>query len=83
MTTEENKKFYELFPETDICPACGGKGNCADLKELSEFANYVQDDRLNWCLHAISPTFKYRCKVCGNTWVRSRFGQGERPTLVE
>ena len=25
MTTEENKKFYELFPEIDICPNCGGK----------------------------------------------------------
>ena len=42
MTTEENKKFYELFPEIDICPSCGGKSPCIELKELSEFANYVQ-----------------------------------------
>lgn len=83
MTTEENKKFYELFPEVDICPSCGGKSPCIELKELSEFANYVQDGRLSWCLHAISPTFKYQCKVCGKKWIRSRFGQGERLALVE
>ena len=51
MTTEENKKFYELFPEVDICPSCGGKSPCIELKELSEFANYVQNGRLSWCLH--------------------------------
>ncbi len=82
MTKEENKKFYELFPEVDVCPTCGGKGSCIDLKELSEFANYVQDGRLNWCLHAISPTFKYHCSTCNKNWVRSRFGQGEEKCIV-
>ena len=77
MNDIENKKFYELFPEVDICPICGGKSPCIELKELSEFANYVQDGRLNWYLHAISPTFKYTCKDCGKTFVRSRFGQGD------
>ena len=74
MTTEENKKLYELFPEVDICPNCGGKSPCIDLQELSEFANYVQDGCLSWCLHAISPVFKYTCQDCGKTFIRSRLG---------
>ena len=76
MTIEENKKFYEIFPEIDICLSCGGKSPCIELKELSEFANYIQDGRLSWCLHAISPTFKYTCKDYGKTFIRSRFCQG-------
>lgn len=77
MTKEENKKFYKLFPEVDICPVCGGQSPCIELTELSEFADYIQDGRLEWCLHAISSTFKYTCKDCGKTFVRSRFGQGD------
>ena len=77
MTTKENKKFYELFPEVDICPNCGGKSPCIELKELSEFANYIQDGRLSWCLHAISPVFKYTCQDCGKIFIKSRSRQEE------
>ena len=82
MTAEENKKFYELFPEVDVCPFCGGKSPCIELKELTEFVDYVQDVRLDWCLRAISPTFKYQCNTCNKNWVRSRFGQGEEKCIV-
>ena len=77
MTVEESKKFYELFPEVDVCPVCGGSSPCIELTELSEFADYIQDGRLNWCLLAFSPIFKYVCKNCGKTFIRSRHGQGD------
>jgi DNA-directed RNA polymerase subunit RPC12/RpoP len=77
MTKEESKKFYELFPEVDVCPVCGGRSPCVELNTLSEFADWVKDGRLGWTLHAISPTFKYNCSSCGKTFVRSRFGEGD------
>ena len=76
MTTEENKNFTSYFQKLIFVQAVVEKSPCIELKELSEFANYVQDGCLSWCLHAISPTFKYTCKDCDKTFIRSRFGQG-------
>ena len=52
MTTEENKKFYELFPETDICPACGGKGNCDDAEGQDGGAHIGDHAECFLCQHA-------------------------------
>lgn len=76
MNVEEIEIFNKLYPEEDECPNCKKQCKCADLKERSEFIDYVKDGRLNWTLHALSPTFTYRCE-CGKNWVRSRFGRGD------
>ena len=77
MTAEEKDKYRNLFPKTDTCPDCNDTGNCVAPNEIDDFEDYVKDGRLEWCLHAISPSFDYKCTNCGKTWVRTRHGQGD------
>ena len=72
--------FKEKFPPVDSCPHCKTLSpmNEDDEKSREELFEKIGDGRLQWWLHAVSPTFSYTCKKCGKKWVRSRFGQGDR-----